>query len=156
MRIAPHPQPHTRPIKTWAIQTENLVHKRALVILHPFPFSNGWLPFFPPAVIDCDDVQSQHFLSSVFGAQRSRLLQFSNGDVVKGKLARMSLDKIQDIKTGNHPVLCSFPPHNYINYLLGLETPILISKEVFQIHMWTDGENVVSGELARRIINAHL
>lgn len=41
------------------------------------------------------------------------------------------LDKMQDVKTANYPVLCSFPHHNYINYLPGLETPILILKELF-------------------------
>ena len=56
-------------------------------------------------------------------------------------------------------ILCSvhLPHHNYINYFLGLETPILISKgQVFQIHMWTDEENTVSRKLAGRIISTCL
>lgn len=56
-------------------------------------------------------------------------------------------------------ILCSvhLPHHNYINYFLRLETPILISKgQVFQTHMWTDEENIVSGKPARRIINTCL
>ena len=131
LRIVRTPSPTHLPSRLGLYRQKSSAHKHALVILHSFSFSNGLPPSFTPAMIDSDDVQLQHFLSNVFGAWRNGLLRFSNRDVVKGKLARMSLDKIQDIKTGNHPVLCAFPQGNYINYLLGLETPILISKEQF-------------------------
>lgn len=50
------------------------------------------------------------FFNSLIENNNSLIFVISNIEMLqKSKLARMSLDKIQDVKAGNHPVLCSFP-----------------------------------------------
>ena len=73
------------------------------------------------------------------------------------KLARMSLDKMQDMKAGNQPVLCSFPSLSLYKLSLGAgNTNLYFKRTVFHIHMWTDEENIGHGKLARRIIDTDL